>query len=190
MALPLPIRNHVAETILAALHDEAARDHLRTLARDRSGAHAGEVSERAARALRAIGDRALDPSEPDLPLALDQSAILFEAGLYFEVHERLEPLWLRASGVEREVVQGLIQVAVGLHHLGNGNLAGARALLHDGAAKLFERSISGLDVDPFAREVATTLAAIVALGADVSAFDWRSVPHFPGANPDPRGRLL
>jgi hypothetical protein len=141
MALPLPIRNHVAETILAAFHEEAARDELRTLARDPGGPHATEVAERATRALRALGDRAIDVAQPDLPLALAQSAILFDAGLYFEVHERLEPLWLHASGIEREALQGLIQVAVGFHHLGNGNLAGARALLQDGAAKLFERRI-------------------------------------------------
>ena len=59
-------------------------------------------------------------------MALGQAALLFDGRLYFEVHELLEPYWLRAAGRERETLQGLIQVAVGFHHLSNGN-GGARA---------------------------------------------------------------
>lgn len=180
MALPTPLRNRLADAIVAAFHDRGARDRLRELAERQRPPHGAEVAERAARALGAIACRGLDPAEPPLAVALEQAALLFDARLYFEVHERLEPLWLRASGADREALQGAIQVAVGLHHLGNGNLAGARALLRDGAAKLVERQVAGVDFDAFARAIAATLPAVIALGDDPSRFDWRALPRFPG----------
>ena len=116
-------------------------------------------------------------------MALAQSALLFDGGLYFEVHELLEPYWLRAAGRERETLQGLIQVAVGFHHLGNGNSAGARALLHDGAAKLLGRHIGGVAVDAFARAVVSTLHDVIRLGVEApTRFLWSSVPRFPSGS--------
>src|SRR5687767_2640577 len=142
--------------------------------------HAAEVAERAARARRLFAGRALDPVEAPLEMTLGQAALLFDARLYFEVHELLEPFWLRAAGRERETLQGLIQVAVGFHHLANGNGPGARALLHDGAAKLLDREIGGIDVDPFARAVVSFLDEVVRLGAGApTRFSWFSVPRFP-----------
>ena len=118
-------------------------------------------------------------------MALGQAALLFDGRLYFEVHELLEPYWLRAAGRERETLQGLIQVAVGFHHLSNGNGAGARALLHDGAAKLFAREIGGIAVDAFARAVVSTLDEVIRLGVDAPArFPWSSVPRFPSGPAD------
>ena len=91
----------------------------------------------------------------------------------------LEPYWLRAAG-PRETLQGLIQVGVGFHHLSNGNGAGARALLHDGAEKLLAREIGGIAVDAFARAVVSTLDDVIRLGVDAAArFRWTSVPRFP-----------
>src|SRR5207249_698488 len=80
-----------------------------------------------------------------------RAAVLFDAGLAFEVHELLEPYWVRAHGDEREALQGLIQIAVGYQHLANGNLAGARALLDDGTTRTRGRSVAGIDCDAFAR---------------------------------------
>jgi predicted metal-dependent hydrolase len=108
------------------------------------------------------------------------AARLFDAQLYFEVHELLEPFWLRAEGDERTALQGIIQVAVGLHHLSNANVSGARALLADGAAKLAGRELAGVRFDGFARAVAGCLAEVARLGADAPAhFDWRTVPPLP-----------
>ena len=61
---------------------------------------------------------------------------LFNAGEFFEAHEVLEDLWRPAEGTERRFLQGLIQIAVALHHFTTGNRAGARSLLARGAAKL------------------------------------------------------
>ena len=181
MTLPLPLRNRLAALVLEAFHDHAARRELETLAADGSGEpHAAELAERAERARRLFAGRPLDPVDAPLEMALGQAALLFDGRLYFEVHELLEPYWLRAAGRERETLQGLIQVAVGFHHLGNGNGAGARALLHDGAVKLLGREIGGIAVDAFARAVVSTLDDVIRLGVEASArFPWSSVPRFP-----------
>lgn len=181
MTLPLRLRNRLAELVLEAFHDHAARRELDALAADGSEEpHAAELAERAERARRLFGGRPLDPADAPLETALGQAALLFDGRLYFEVHELLEPYWLRAAGRERETLQGLIQVAVGFHHLSNGNGGGARALLHDGAAKLLAREIGGVAVDAFARAVVSALDDVIRLGVDAPArFPWSSVPTFP-----------
>jgi len=50
---------------------------------------------------------------------------LFNAGSYFASHEVWEALWHEVGGKEREVLQGLIQLAAAYHHLARGNPAGA-----------------------------------------------------------------
>ena len=74
----------------------------------------------------------------------------------------LEPYWLAARDASRQALQGVIQIAVAWQHLANGNLAGARSLLSDGAERLHGRTLAGIDFDPFARaalEAVATLAA-------------------------------
>jgi predicted metal-dependent hydrolase len=45
---------------------------------------------------------------------------------FFEAHDTWEELWTEYRGEDRKFYQGLIQVAVALHHFGNGNTRGAR----------------------------------------------------------------
>jgi len=54
---------------------------------------------------------------------------LFNEGRYFEAHEVWEDLWRISEGDEKGFYQGLIQAAVGLHHLERHNAAGARSQL-------------------------------------------------------------
>lgn len=144
--------------------------------------HAQALASRAARAARALADRPLAPPDPPLAVILDEAATLFEAGLYFEVHEVLEPSWMRADGPARKSLQGLIQVAVGFQHLANGNLEGARALLHEGAAKLIGQRLDGRDLDGFARAVIRCEREVVRPAPEATRrFDWGAVPRFPTA---------
>ena len=146
-------------------------------ARDSLGAHEAALAERSRRAWQAVRHRPLDSVASSLPMALSAAARLFDSGLYFEVHELLEPHWVRAAGSEREALQGLIQVAVGFEHLANGNRRGARALLRDGSAKLAGRTLEGLDLDSFAGAARRCGAE---LGDDPdAAFDWSAAPVFP-----------
>src|SRR5882762_10496727 len=54
---------------------------------------------------------------------------LFNSAEFFEAHEVLEDVWRAAPEPERKFLQGLIQVAVALHHHSRGNLVGCRSLL-------------------------------------------------------------
>jgi hypothetical protein len=138
-------------------------------------AEAVAFCERVRRAATAVAAGPLADVATDLGAALRGAAALFDAGLYFEVHELLEPHWIAEQGSDRGILQGLIQIAVGYQHLANGNVKGARALLDEGSGKIQARSIQGLDLQRFALGVRTTLASV---GTDAS-FDWAQVPPFP-----------
>jgi hypothetical protein len=71
-----------------------------------------------------------------LPPALRQGVEEFNRAYFFEAHETLEDLWRETSGPLRLFYQGLIQLAVALYHLSNGNRRGALNLLSKGLDKL------------------------------------------------------
>ena len=96
----------------------------------------------------------------------------FDAHLYFEVHELLEPAWREADGGEREALQGLIQIAVGYQHAANRNFAGARALLDEGRRRIEGRTLDALELEAFGRGVRHSLDRLLRL-------DWETVPSFP-----------
>ena len=86
---------------------------------------------------------------PDL---LEEGLLLFNNGQFYEAHEVWEDLWRSIEDPLRKACcQGLIQAAVGLHHLGRGNTVGARSQiqksirnLQRGSGKLSELNIAGL----------------------------------------------
>lgn len=181
--LPLQARNRLAEAILHALRDREARQRLQDLAdgvvREGWFDHASPAATtllrlRAQRAVEAIGRLRPLPLEAPLAETLEQAAALFDAGLGFEVHELLEPHWIRASGEERSALQGLIQIAVGYQHLANGNLTGAQALLQEGSDRVRGRRLAGMDLDAFARAVAESVRHLSEPGAPRPLFPaWR-----------------
>ena len=57
---------------------------------------------------------------------------------FFEAHEVWEELWTEYQGTSRKFYQGLIQLAVCLHHFGNGNARGAIKLYHSSRKYLQE----------------------------------------------------
>ena len=93
-------------------------------------------------------DRALGAGEAripdDLTLAGPDAARLADellrAGRPFHAHEVLEASWKSGPADERDLWQGLAQVAVGLTHAHRGNAHGAVALLSRGAqrARLYQ----------------------------------------------------
>ena len=79
----------------------------------------------------------------------------FNAGRWFDCHETMEELWVGAAGELRDLYQGILQVAVALHHWQNGNYPGTMLLLASGE-KLLRR------VEPWCLGVDVT--ALVAAG--------------------------
>jgi hypothetical protein len=178
---PLRVRNRLTEIILAALENTGARRELAELARADADApgwlekderdYLRLVRDRAQSAATALADRQPGAIRSRAE-ALDAARALFDAHLYFEVHELLEPYWRDARGADRETLQGLIQAAVGYQHLANGNLAGARALLEEARTRLEGQSLDGIELGAFTSGVARSLDRLV-------PFDWRLVPAFP-----------
>jgi uncharacterized protein len=70
--------------------------------------------------------------------ALAAAQELLDAGRPFHAHEVLEAVWKAAPtpAAERNLWQGLAQIAVGLTHALRGNADGAVALLRRGADRL------------------------------------------------------
>jgi hypothetical protein len=60
----------------------------------------------------------------------------FNRGDWYDCHETLEDLWIGSEDEPRWFYQGLLQVAVALHHWRNGNYGGAISLLNGGIGYL------------------------------------------------------
>ena len=72
-----------------------------------------------------------------------------DAGRPFHAHEVLEGTWKAAPEHERELWQGLAQLAVGLTHRARGNPVGAARLLERGATRVAayaDQAPYGIDV--------------------------------------------
>jgi len=71
-----------------------------------------------------VPDQALPPAQ-----ALAEAQRLLDAGRPFHAHEVLEAAWKAAPDTDRDLWQGLAQIAVGVTHARRGNAHGAAALL-------------------------------------------------------------
>ena len=103
---------------------------------------------------------------------LEKGRAAFNRGEYFGAHELWEDVWHGLVGDERIVVQGLIQIAAGLHHLQQHRQRPAVSLLRKGLEKV-SRGTPGttvhLRIGPLARYVTRLLARLAAPGLRVPA---------------------
>jgi uncharacterized protein len=72
---------------------------------------------------------------------------LFNSGNFFEAHEALEAVWLKAEGDRKSLLHGLIQVAAAFHHYTRHNPAGLQSLLEKGCQKLGGPSFEAEPID-------------------------------------------
>ena len=95
-------------------------------------------------------DAALDDREA---VRFAEAAAQFNSGHFFECHDTLEEIWQGKRGTVRDLLQGMIQVAVGFYHLGNGNNRGGVSQLEKGLAKLhlYAPQVLGFDLESFRR---------------------------------------
>ena len=106
------------------------------------------------------GDRALPPAE-----ALATAQQLLDADRPFHAHEVLEAAWKSSPAPERDLWQGLAQIAVGLTHALRGNARGAVALLRRGAGRLADYPPAG----PHGIDVAGVRESAMALADRIDA---------------------
>jgi len=96
---------------------------------------------------------------------------LLRGGRPFHAHEVLEAAWKSGPAQERDLWQGLAQIAVGLTHARRGNARGAVALLRRGAERVRAHQAggdyhdeagsrrAGRPSNPFGMDIASFLAA-------------------------------
>ncbi len=105
-------------------------------------------------------DQVLPPAQ-----ALRVAQQLLDAGRPFDAHEVLEAVWKAAPDSERDLWQGLAQLAVGLTHARRGNGRGAATLLRRGA----KRMASYADTGPYRIDVAGLRARSAELARQIEA---------------------
>lgn len=98
----------------------------------------------------------------------------FNAGEFFECHETLESCWREQAGEEREVTQGVIQIAVAWYHLERGNVKGALRLFDRALPRLTRHLPAALGIDLSALVAAVENAKQVLQTIEI--VDGRSVP--------------
>lgn len=109
------------------------------------------------------------------PRELQKAIEEFNGGDWFQCHETLEELWVGEKGELRDFYQGLLQVAVALHHWRNGNLKGALGLLRKGSECLSRVAPACQGVD-----VARLLAEAGALEQELAALGEEGMSQLPG----------
>jgi len=131
-------------------------------------------------ALAGWGQWVQDESASDVSLALRKGAVLFNHHLFFEVHEVLEAQWIQEVDPERRFLQGLIQIAVAFHHLGNQNLRGTLSLLQDGLEKIrpYAPVYLGVELSDFIVDIADSRQDIERLGQEgMRQFQTEHIPR-------------
>ncbi len=105
---------------------------------------------------------------------------------WFDCHETLEDLWIGSEGDPRWLYQGLLQVAVALHHWRNGNYGGALSLLEGGSGYLrrLPDACQRIDVADLLERVARCREALVQLGQErMAELDPALIPRLRLAPP-------
>ncbi|MBD2342885.1 DUF309 domain-containing protein [Anabaena subtropica] len=103
-----------------------------------------------------------------MPAEFWQGVEQFNAGQFYACHDTLEALWIEASEPEKTFYQGILQIAVGLYHLGNRNWRGAVILLGEGSNRLrrYPSIYGNIDVDELLNQSVGLLKVLQELGAD------------------------
>ena len=103
----------------------------------------------------------MSDTRPDDPRFLE-GVRCFNRRAFFAAHDAWEDLWHEALGPGRTFLQGLIQLAVCLHHFERGNGRGACRLYHSGRAHLqpYRPRHQGVEVELLLADMAACCAGL------------------------------
>jgi len=95
-------------------------------------------------------------------LRLEEALHQFNQKEFYACHDLLEAMWMDTYYPEKTFYQGLLQIAVGLYHLGDRNFQGAMILLGEGISRLrdFQPEYVGVNVTKLIQDSAELLATI------------------------------
>jgi hypothetical protein len=94
---------------------------------------------------------------------------LFNTCQWYKSHDVFEEIWHETAGPERQLLQGILQVAVAQVHLENSNINGATILYGEalGRLKKFQLTNLGLDIERLCKCVSWRLE-FLQLGKDLN----------------------
>ena len=97
---------------------------------------------------------------------------LFNSCLWYKSHDVFEEIWHETGGSERQLLQGILQVAVAQVHLENSNLNGATILYGEalGRLKKYQLNNLGLDIVGLCDCISKRLE-LLQIGKDISVCD-------------------
>lgn len=127
------------------------------------------------RLLTARGERPSPDDEDEdeqEPAGFDAAVALFNGGEYYACHDVVEELWYSAEDPARTLLHGVLQCAVGFHHLFDRNHRGAMMELGEGLCKLRRLRLEDDDEGPFSRfrdEVAAVLSFLYRTQKELAA---------------------
>ena len=155
--------------------DTASRAAARRAGCDYVWARSKFVRELPALVARYVAPDEQTPGCDDAPNALVlQGLELFNQGRYYECHDALEAAWFADHRPCRDLYQGILQLAIALHHIEQDN--------YTGADKMFRRAINKFQRLPATCQgidVATLLQASRRLHQTLLALDPESLEQFP-----------
>jgi predicted metal-dependent hydrolase len=100
----------------------------------------------------------------------------FNAGEYYEQHDRFEHLWMVEKGPVRDLYRAILQVGVAYYQITRGNLRGARKMLLRSIQwlALLPDVCRGVDVAQVRRDANAVRAELDRVGEDgAKSFDTR-----------------
>ena len=89
----------------------------------------------------------IDPQDTKEDHRFQSAVDLFNSREWYLAHDLLEELWHESSEPERQVLQGILQIAVAQLHLERGNLNGATILYGEGLGRLRKIGLPDLGLD-------------------------------------------
>lgn len=104
----------------------------------------------------------------DFPAEFWQGVEQFNQREFYACHDTLEAVWIEAIDPNKKFFQGILQVAVGLYHLGNQNWRGAVILIGEGMNRLqsYRPEYGSIDVEMFWEQTSQILKYLQAAGPD------------------------
>ncbi|MEB3232472.1 MAG: DUF309 domain-containing protein [Leptolyngbyaceae bacterium] len=120
---------------------------------------------------------------PAIPAEFWLGVEQFNQGEFYACHDTLEAIWMEAMEPDRTFYQGILQIAVGLYHLGNHNWHGCVTLLGEGIRRLqpYHPDYGAIAITPFVADTQALLQELQHAGpeavkviAEGSQDEWRS----------------
>ncbi|XP_028766732.1 uncharacterized protein LOC114724538 [Neltuma alba] len=99
----------------------------------------------------------------------DEAVALFNGRDYYKCHDYLEVLWHEAEDPTRTLIHGILQCAVGFHHLFNQNHRGAMMQLGEGLCKLRKMEFQTGPFHEFEKDISAVLDFIYQTQIELAA---------------------